>query len=737
MYSKNIISRNSNKLAGINTIPVARGKIFENQNDASKEILEWYEESRRWVVLLAEMQSGKSTTYLLTGIEMLCRNIVNKVIIFSGNTETSIRNQIRDDIKLVINNYIERVGQIDPFVSLDERVEFTKHMEEISKNIIVVWGSELTRHDEQYTKTLFIWDESHAAQTKNMRPDKFLINQGIIANGDLENLEKTDNYVLSVSATPFSECSNILHHHSHLKSIVRLRNGSGYIGLNSMKESGNIIPYSNWKEGLKSALLNFNPLPKQSLSGGRSLGNCNCTDSLSKEKVTTSTVPSYGIIRSTSLNYEEIKRFFEHNNDFDYIVYDSTKKSNITSIEQFDSTMRKVPSKNTIIIINGMLRMGKELPKENIKFCMETANNPKTDTILQGLLGRMCGYHPYNKIKIYIKEKIFNSGELERYIDMMSNYEVISTMPHKGNNLSNGTYNKSDLNPIIPIKLNTVAHAILPDGATPTKKTSNRKEYNRSYKAYIKDVFHSGNFISTNTEEQNTEIANRVRDIDIDSAKMKLIYINNKNKSSNHYNATKKIYESLTTQKPMKLGSSNGISANGSDKINIRIYECDFPEFDIKRGDIYIDARTESGDISGVSREHKDIPKTTKKEVFYQKCEEVVVLDDEYIPIVNDSYRLPLQSMNTIEGMKNGIIDLLQTRSSTSLSIVQIDSNQPIGSKIKGLLVTNEVFDAILPDGAIYKYVKENYDIRLHINKKKGRQSAKYNGYVQFNELCF
>jgi hypothetical protein len=45
--------------------------------------------------------------------------------------------------------------------------------------------------------------------------------------------------------------------------------------------------------------------------------------------------------------------------------------------------------------------MGKQIIKDNILFCLETTQKPKTDTLVQGLLGRCCGYHSFSDILIY------------------------------------------------------------------------------------------------------------------------------------------------------------------------------------------------------------------------------------------------------------------------------------------------------------------------------------------------
>jgi hypothetical protein len=50
------------------------------------------------------------------------------------------------------------------------------------------------------------------------------------------------------------------------------------------------------------------------------------------------------------------------------------------------------PDQPTLVILDGRLRAGKVVPKRHIGFVWEGARNSKTDAVIQGLFGRMCGY---------------------------------------------------------------------------------------------------------------------------------------------------------------------------------------------------------------------------------------------------------------------------------------------------------------------------------------------------------
>ena len=47
----------------------------------------------RWIILTAQMQSGKTGTYYFVAAEMLRQKSVDNVVIFSGNTELELKHQ--------------------------------------------------------------------------------------------------------------------------------------------------------------------------------------------------------------------------------------------------------------------------------------------------------------------------------------------------------------------------------------------------------------------------------------------------------------------------------------------------------------------------------------------------------------------------------------------------------------------------------------------------------------------
>ena len=361
--------------------------IHSNQIDAMKEVLEGFK-TQSYAVLLAPMQSGKTTTFRLIACEMLRQQLVERVVIFSGTSDTDLRDQTKgsrghanavDEFKA---SYREYIGEVDDDGDFLDMVE-------------VVWAQKLDDY-EPGGSTLYIWEESHYGQSQAQRVARFLAKVQIDATGSAP----IGCYVLSVSATPFSELSDD-HHLNQTKHITILKPGDGYTGVKELKEKGRIHSFT------------MKELPHI----------------VSKYK-------GYIVIRA-SLEME--KQIVAHLAGFQIIRFDMTDKRNLNDI------LKVAPTRKTVVLIKGKLRMGKVLYKEHIQCVIETSKQCKTDTVLQGLLGRCCGYTPGN-IDIYVQNLRWR--EIDRFIEMFDG--DLTSLPEKAMNM--GKKHRL-LEPCIPIKI--------------------------------------------------------------------------------------------------------------------------------------------------------------------------------------------------------------------------------------------------------------------------------------------
>jgi len=66
---------------------------YNSNITAAEEILHHYDNGNSYVILLAQMQSGKSLCYWNVAFEQLRLNKSDSVIIFSGNRENELKKQ--------------------------------------------------------------------------------------------------------------------------------------------------------------------------------------------------------------------------------------------------------------------------------------------------------------------------------------------------------------------------------------------------------------------------------------------------------------------------------------------------------------------------------------------------------------------------------------------------------------------------------------------------------------------
>jgi len=379
-------------------------RMSPEQLEATASILAGYE-TQRYSILFAQMQSGKTHTYLAVACEMLRCHQIQHVVIFSGNAETELKKQTiksrSEFIQYQYRNYLKNIVS-----DIDECIY------EMEEKIAIVWGAELDSYSGATTDTLFIFEESHYAQNIGMRTDNFLQQCRVSSTGNNDVLEAANNYVLSVSATPFSEVAdNLLM--SRDKHLVTLKSGEGYRGVKYFIENNQIVVMKDWKRELTTAIVASAP------NTYAIIRICDRDDSDNEATATS-------IARSLGWNV------MPYNSE-------SIKRKGITSLDH----IKNAPSQSTLIIIREMCRMGKRIDKTHLAFVMETATSSKSDTVLQSLLGRCCGYHANDAIRIYISDEIARNKEIERFIGMTEGN--MEEMPKKARNMKRKTTTRNEL----------------------------------------------------------------------------------------------------------------------------------------------------------------------------------------------------------------------------------------------------------------------------------------------------
>jgi len=474
----------------------------------------------RWVILLAQMQSGKTETYLFICCELIRLDHVETAVIFSGNSETDLRDQLQKEVDggRGTKFYAKYEAYLEDVVQLG-RAERHRTLDKVQPAISIIWGAELNKYTKTHKNTLFVWEEAHHAQSINQCPDKFLKKIGVPANGDKDILAENGNFVISISATPFSELSD-LHHLGQNKSVVYLEPGVGYNSVKDIKMSGRLKSFTNLEDGIRSALSEPHTSPK------------------------------YAIIRITNKN-EEVVLDAIRRSGWRYVVFDSLTSGAEQALGKSTwGGMKEAPKQDTVIVLRGKCRMGKNLDKQHVLCVMETAKSSKTDTVLQGLLGRACGYSEgSNQVVVYLHEKIVNSGEIERYIELTDNIQAngVQVIPTKARNLTE--HRVKITNPIIPLKIT---------------RDLTRFPTNNSHdiKADLYDAFTNKNRIDNkNSGSVFDEVCNNFLAAH-NSKRLKPHYLDTKRKTRNETVAYK-IRDAFDNGSAERFGSGCGIDAAG------------------------------------------------------------------------------------------------------------------------------------------------------------------------------
>jgi len=378
--------------------------VYDNQIQTAKEIiLNFYNKYNRWILLFAEMQSGKSGTffsipYIIARNKSLIKELnidmfddeIN-VYLITGMNEKELIQQFEYDIVsftgMDIKKNIFHNSEMQKFISKDENywsIDDKKIINRMRKN------------------SLILIDESHYGSDKNQILNTFLNKILNVSVNDETSLYNNNIYVVSISATPMSEyITDVLY---DKRKTVALKNSQNYYGILDMfkntkiKQSFNL----NTDDGINELLNTINSYDKN----------------------------GYILIRSTTNQQNEIIAQINKNyNNIKHIEYDQYSKSRILNNIGINELISNIPNDKTIIFLKGLLRAGKRLDTSNIIMVHDT-NNSNTDTTVQSLLGRLCGYNKNKNINVYCDLK----AAIKYKLWIENNYEI-SFIPNKCKNV--------------------------------------------------------------------------------------------------------------------------------------------------------------------------------------------------------------------------------------------------------------------------------------------------------------
>ena len=701
------LSSSSSFIAG-SPSPVTLRPLSREQENTGTKIINYFRENlllHRWAILTAQMQSGKTETYLFIAAEMLRMGLIKSFIIFSGNAETALKNQIIDILRDTFSEglYTEEERQQKSFMRkyedylIDNANLNTRQTLDVLRTFkdksekAVVWGNDLSKYSGSTTDTLFIWEESHFAQDQDNLPAKMLRRVGISADGDASLLQTNRNYVLSVSATGFSELSDN-HYQTQGKLVQTLEPGAGYNSVEKMVEGGRIKPYKTVRDGLTQAF---------------------STDRVGRK---------YAVVRVTNKNTQEISDICR-TNGWHVVNHDSTTESDEGSNTW--NNMKNEPPLDTVILLKGLCRMGQNIEKTHLLFCFETSKNSKTDTVLQSFVGRVCGYSTNSEnVHVYLPEKTFNNGEIERYIRMTKG-EVV--MPLKARNLAPLAEKtpESGRFPVIPVlfKKNVLSPSEHLVGLSV-------KDKERVMIQDMRAALNANAFQNLNDQNTLNKVKQLMEKEEVDLKIRNLWDKKNQRIYESHEIVDKNINESwgrvkdengqwsadsVNAPSPPPTNVIHGVGKNPDGlKVNAWV---------TKQGDVYLECLVENEDRMREIEGDSKVARTTMKEVF---CHH---LEDGTEQVTNGAFSIHLTPMSShfVDNMRKELSEIVKI----SLTLTDAKNTRKISSvkdsAYKGISLAPPVLASLKPDGSIYDHIKSEYGVSLKMTLPKSTPTNEHN----------
>jgi len=338
-----------------------------NQIEAGTSVEMYFRDEHRHVILTAQMQSGKTGTFHNIIERMHTSGLVNKSILLCGMSDDNLYKQaVRDASEY--NSLLVDTCKL--------KVKYLQHLNRFNIS-------------DTFRDALIIIDESDRDSKVGSRMDKLLSNAGIPINGNTHILKERNIYIVSVSATPFAEYSDVVHKNSREKPIVHLRPGRNYIGIKDNVEHNNFHPIFD---------IETNPIKF-------------------KDIVERGPTPKYSIIRydPRSIEFSVFKKLANENGwglFVDRANYHQCPEEFPYQIDSINAILSTRPKRPSLILVHGKYRAGIVLSnKQYIQMVWENSKAPKTDTIVQGLIGRVCGYHNNHNILNFVSENLLTPDE--------------------------------------------------------------------------------------------------------------------------------------------------------------------------------------------------------------------------------------------------------------------------------------------------------------------------------------
>lgn len=380
----------ANRLRHVLEAPV----LYPAQRVCAQEMLTHFRGSEtRHILFRAPLQSGKTGTYQHTIRSMLAMKLIDRAYILCGSHERELFEQVEADVK---------AWQGD---------------EALNRTVHVLFRQHFTKGAMDTYRALIVVDESHMDCQFGQQLDRFLSRHRLSMAGTTPFMVQNQIFMISVSATPFAELSVLAHGDSYPKAMVCLHPGHTYYGPGDYKQDGLLLEtYSvASNEGRQQFVQEI-----QRVVGRRKYAIIRlCEGRVAGDKQRRESA-------FERLGAEAELRYSAKDNEVILDILNEMAEENQVRLLRFNSKhtgarqqvtitrqeqeayiamatkqnwphheipcLEDPPEVPTVVLLDGRLRCGKRVPKKHIGMTWDTSAYSNTDVILQGLVGRMCGY---------------------------------------------------------------------------------------------------------------------------------------------------------------------------------------------------------------------------------------------------------------------------------------------------------------------------------------------------------
>lgn len=321
---------------------------FPNQKNFGKMIADSFAADLKLLTMMAiaPTQSGKTGSMLAAAYECLCNPILNmpleNIFIFTSHSSREWLDQTRARFPTEFANQIFH------------RNMFHKFIDKVKDK----------------SNVLIIFDESHIANKFNQTLFKVYNSLNLY---DINYLYEKNIKTLHFTATPEVLVDNLTKTWMHTCKVVKMDVPDSYVSIKKLNDSNRIKEYKD--------LCGYNPLTKKVIP--------EVYKNIEEIRQYLGHEPKIHIIRTPrGMGHNIVIQNFRtvFGQDYEYISE--------PTIQNFDTFTDNVVQKHTFLFIKDKLRCAKTINHANVGVLYERwVIKPNSSSILQGLAGRLTGYH--------------------------------------------------------------------------------------------------------------------------------------------------------------------------------------------------------------------------------------------------------------------------------------------------------------------------------------------------------